>query len=241
MKISAGTDVGKVRDNNQDYYLLGNLPDGVWAVVCDGMGGHAGGNVASKIASEKIKYMITSNYRNDMSVSSVRNMLETAIASANIDVFDMAEQTPNLKGMGTTVVAAVIRPSGSVVAHVGDSRCYHISDGEIRQITKDHSMVQELLDTGAITKEEALVHPRRNIITRALGLFEYEKIDFTEPILKAGDKLLICSDGLTNHVSDDEILNLVTTRPMNSIAEELIDLANKNGGSDNITVVLLEC
>lgn len=171
MKISAKTDVGRLRQSNQDDYAIGEFPGGgAWAVVCDGMGGHAGGNVASSMAVERISEHIKSNYRAGMSRASIKNMLESAVLAANADIFDRSASDSELYRMGTTVVVAVYVANECVIAHVGDSRCYYISNGKITRITKDHSLVQEMVDSGLITQEEAEDHPRKNIITRALGL-----------------------------------------------------------------------
>lgn len=240
MKISARTDTGKIRQSNQDSYAMGELPDGgAWAVVCDGMGGHAGGNIASAIATERISSEIKSNFRESMSASSVKNMLESAIVSANLDIIDRTEKDTELKGMGTTVVAAFCVGGQCVIANVGDSRCYLISGGAVSQITKDHSLVQELVDAGLISPEEAVIHPRKNIITRALGIEDDVEVDFTEIKLNQGDMLLLCSDGLSNHVSAKEIIECTCDGEVFDYSERLITLANKNGGSDNITAVVI--
>lgn len=240
MRISAGTDTGRVRQSNQDSYAIGELPDGgAWAVVCDGMGGHAGGNVASSLAVKRISEDIKSNYRSGMKPSSVKNMLETAVVAANADVFDAAIKSNELRGMGTTVVAAVCSSDLCVVAHVGDSRCYRISEGKIIQVTKDHSLVQELVDAGVITPEEAINHPRKNIITRALGTNDDIEVDFSDFFISDGDILLICTDGLTNHVSDEDIKKCFSDSNAFDYSDRLIKLANENGGSDNITAVVI--
>lgn len=240
MKISAGTDVGKMRQSNQDAYAIGELPDGsAWAVVCDGMGGHAGGHVASKMAVNTISGAIKSNYRNGMSLTSVKNMLESAVVAANADIYDSAAKDSELRGMGTTVVAALYTGGICVVAHVGDSRCYLISGKKISRVTKDHSLVQELLDAGVITETEAENHPRKNIITRALGIDDDVLVDFSDVSIAQGDMLLICTDGLTNHVSDKEITECVSDKNVFDYSARLIKLANENGGSDNITAVVM--
>ncbi len=241
MKISAGTDIGMTRSSNQDSYAIGELPGGAWAVVCDGMGGHAGGSIASEIAVEKISDCIKSNFRKGMSSASVRNVLESAIVCANGDIFDRAHKEPELKGMGTTAVVVVCIDGNAVIAHVGDSRCYHITGETITQVTKDHSLVQEMLDAGVITPEEAVNHPRKNIITRALGgSYDDVEVDFEDIFLSSGDLLLLCSDGLTNHVPDDALLENLSGEDFHNFADRLIKLANVNGGSDNITAVIMK-
>ena len=170
MKLFGKTDIGLVRETNQDAFSFGSFDDGnCWAVVCDGMGGVSGGQVASEICVEKVSEAIKRSYRKGITVSSAKNLLTTAINAANSAVFKEAQENIELKGMGTTVVAVLVLGSIAVVAHVGDSRAYLIND-EINQITKDHSFVQLLIDTGKITEEEAKVHPDRNVITRAVGI-----------------------------------------------------------------------
>ncbi len=241
MKISAGTDVGMVRSNNQDSYAIGELPGGAWAVVCDGMGGHAGGNVASEIAVEKISTCIKNNFRQGMSVASIRNVLESAIVTANADIYDKAQNDSKLGGMGTTAVVSVCLDNKCVVAHVGDSRCYHVTGNTITQITKDHSLVQEMIDAGLITSEEAENHPRKNIITRALGgSFDDVEVDFNDLVLAEDDMLVLCTDGLTNHVSDSTILESISGDDIHNFADRLISIANQNGGKDNITAVIMK-
>lgn len=240
MKISAGTDVGKLRATNQDSYEIGELPDGgAWAVVCDGMGGHAGGNVASRMAVDRIAKDIKENFRSGMSSSSVKNILEASIVAANLEIFDRSLQDEEVRGMGTTAVIAVCIGENCVVANVGDSRCYKLSAESVTQITKDHSLVQEMVDAGLISPEQAAVHPRKNVITRALGIEEDVAVDFTELSLAPGDKLLLCSDGLSNLVTETEMAACTSDPDIFNYAKRLIDLANEKGGHDNITAVVM--
>lgn len=240
MKISAKTDRGMLRQSNQDAYAIGEITAGAWAVVCDGMGGHLGGNVASTMAKDVISDRIKDNVRANMSAMSVRNMLESAIVTANADVYDRSHKEASLAGMGTTCVAALCMNSSAVVANVGDSRCYLLRGNTITQLTKDHSYVQALVDAGTITPEEAREHHMKNMITRALGLENDVEVDFFETDLLPGDRLLLCSDGLTNHVDDNKILSLINSSEAFDYADILVKEANKNGGSDNITVVVIE-
>ena len=240
MKISAKTDRGMLRQSNQDAYAIGEITGGAWAVVCDGMGGHQGGNVASAMARDVIADRIKDNVRANMSTMSVRNMLESAIVTANADVYDRAHKEKSLAGMGTTCVAALCRNSSAVIANAGDSRCYLLRGDTITQLTKDHSFVQALVDAGTLTQEEANEHPLKNMITRALGLENDVEVDFFETDLRAGDRLLLCSDGLTNHVSDEKILSLINSSETFDYAEKLVKEANDNGGTDNITAVVIE-
>lgn len=241
MRIIARTDPGMVRSSNQDSYAAGEFRNGVaWAVVCDGMGGNVGGNIASSTAVRSISERITTGYRENMSSSSIRNLLITAITNANFEIFDMAANNPDLTGMGTTVVAAIMDNDNLYVAHAGDSRAYIVSRDSITQVTRDHSVVQKMIENGEITEEEAVRHPSKNLITRALGVDENLRVDFNEVTLNAHDMLLICTDGLTNYVKDEDILSTILEGRHTDFAGKLVDQANTNGGGDNITVVAVE-
>lgn len=240
MRVVAKTDIGSVRPNNQDSYAAGELSSSVaWAVVCDGMGGASGGNIASSTAVKIISERITSSYKDGMSRSSIKNLLISAIAAANIEVFDESRSDEALAGMGTTVVAAIIADDSVYIAHAGDSRAYILSNGSLNQITKDHSFVQEMVDRGRLTPDEAKDDPRKNIITRALGVSDELRVDFYEEFINKDDVVLICTDGLTNYVTVDEIVTLISNGDFNNFAERLINRANENGGGDNITVVTM--
>ncbi len=240
MKIVARTDIGKKRESNQDSYATGELPGSVaWAVVCDGMGGAAGGNLASSTAVKIISERITSTYRADMSASSIRNMFASAIAAANISVYDMSKANPELTGMGTTVVVAIVVDNTVFIAHAGDSRGYILSENSLNQLTKDHSIVQEMVDQGTLTLDEAKTDPRKNIITRALGVDSELSFDFNIADISEKDVLIICTDGLTNYVEPQEFYELTSDGKYNEYAERLVNRANNNGGGDNITVVTI--
>lgn len=238
MKIVAKTDIGLTRTSNQDSYAAGELPGSVaWAVVCDGMGGTNGGNLASSTAVKIISERISSSYRQGMSFSSIKNMFMSAIIAANVSVYDMSKKNPELFGMGTTVVVAIVANERVYVAHAGDSRAYILTSGKLHQLTKDHSFVQEMVDSGKLTIDEAREDPRKNLITRALGVSEDLQIDFCEEDISENDVLLICTDGLTNYVKPDEIYELTEDGKFYEFAERLVNRANNNGGGDNITVV----
>lgn len=238
MKVYAKTDIGKTRESNQDAFDTGYFNDGtVWAVVCDGMGGVSGGQVASSLCIDKTVNAIKRSYRENMTVNNVKNMLVSAINAANSYVFDESLKDRDLKGMGTTIVAVVIVNNIAVVAHVGDSRAYIINN-TIKQITKDHSFVQLLVDNGRITPEEAENHPDKNIITRAIGIEGFVDVDVDIVDIKDEDILLLCTDGLNGYVKDDDIFKTVKEYG-DSSTEKLVETANLNGGHDNITVVLI--
>ena len=238
MKIVAKTDIGLTRTSNQDSYAAGELPGSVaWAVVCDGMGGTNGGNLASSTAVKIISERISSSYRQGMSFSSIKNMFMSAIIAANVSVYDMSKENPELSGMGTAVVVAIVAYERVYVAHAGDSRAYILTSGKLHQLTKDHSFVQEMVDSGKLTADEAREDPRKNLITRALGVSVELQIDFCEEDISENDVLLICTDGLTNYVEPDEIYELTEDGKFYEFAERLVNRANNNGGGDNITVV----
>lgn len=239
MKITAKTDIGIVRDNNQDSYAAGELSGGAaFAIVCDGMGGAAEGALASSVAVNAIREKLTNSFFPGMSDISVRSLLISSVENANKAVYDLSLTDEKYDGMGTTVVASIVRNGFAYVVHAGDSRAYLIHNNEIRQITKDHSVVQNMLEKGEITSEEAFDHPDKHIITRALGVDENVRVDFAQEEFE-NDILILCSDGLTNYVHDDEIKEILTDSVDDEKVSELIEKANYYGGGDNITVVAL--
>lgn len=240
LQIFSKTDKGMVRHVNEDAFAAGELNNGMcWAIVCDGMGGEKCGEVASATAVKVISDYILSSYRVGMSANSIRTMLISAASQANIKIFDMAKKSQDMKGMGTTVVACVIVENTAYVIHAGDSRLYQIHDGEVTQVTRDHSMVQNMVEKGQITATEAKVHPRKNIITRALGVNEDVEVEYDELSIYSSDILLLCTDGLTNFVDVSTIQNTVKNTPLDQIADKLVQLANDSGGGDNITAVVI--
>lgn len=238
MKTYGATDVGIVRSSNQDAFKNTVLSDNsVLSVVCDGMGGANAGNIASKMAAEIITDYIVNAYSPNLTSLSVENLLRTAISSANLEIFTTANKVDDYKGMGTTVVAALIHDGTAYISHVGDSRAYLVKKDSITQITRDHSMIQELIESGQLTLEEARFHPKKNVITRAVGTLEEIIIDFDE--LKIGDGvILLCTDGLTNMLSDEEILQVFLENKLENTADMLIKSANEKISSDNVTVTL---
>lgn len=233
------TDIGLKRSSNQDCFSVYELDGGeILGIVCDGMGGAKAGNVASRRATDAIKKFVSKSYRYNMDYNAALSLLNNAITSANIEVYDYALKNPELKGMGTTVVAAIVSKDFTVISHLGDSRAYKVGD-EIVQLTRDHSVVQSLIESGKLTPEEARVHPRKNVITKALGIEENVFPENSECELKEGEMLLLCTDGLTNYVETSVIHSIVKNNPIESVAKELIDEANRNGGGDNITVAII--
>lgn len=240
MRVIGRTDTGRVRPNNQDAFICGRLSESAsFAVVCDGMGGANGGNVASAIAIKVISDRIVDTYREGMSETSLRNMLESAVSAANIEVFDAAMENLELRGMGTTVVAAIADEEQVFIAHVGDSRGYMITPETMEQVTRDHSIVQAMVEKGQLTQSEAKNHPRKHFLTRALGVEETVECEFTQAAFPAGGVFLICTDGLTNMVETDDIYAVIRASSFEEAPDKLISAANMAGGSDNITVVLM--
>ena len=240
MKISAKTDIGKVRSSNQDSYAAGDLTADIsWAVVCDGMGGATGGNIASEIAVKVISEKLVSGYHEGMNDNSVKHLLISALEAANASVYAMSKIKEELSGMGTTAVVVIMCHDTLYSAHVGDSRIYIINSANINQITTDHSVVQLMIDNGELSPEEAKTHPKKNVITRALGVEETVRIDYSQESIGSDDTVLLCTDGLTNYVDDEIIFNTRNNSDKPELSEKLVKLANDNGGGDNITVVCI--
>ena len=227
MRMYGGTDIGLVRPTNQDNYYIDEQAR--WAVVADGMGGHNGGETASTVAVSKIKAAMDKNLS-----------LTEAIADANKEVFKMSVENKTLMGMGTTVVLCKFEEDKAKIVHVGDSRAYLYSGGKLEQITKDHSIVQQLIDCGTITSEQAKYHPQRNLITRAVGTERNVIADINTVKLKEDDLILICSDGLSSYVEEDKIAQILEKTEEISVVDKLIEEANNTGGKDNVTVVIIK-
>ena len=241
LRVFSKSDIGLVRKTNEDACKSGILPDGaVWAVVCDGMGGVSGGGVASSIAVDRISERILSDYAPGLSSGEIRGLITEAVRNANGAVRDRAGADETLSGMGTTVVVAVVSGGAAHIAHAGDSRAYLISPDGIRQLTTDHSVVQEMVDKGDLTAQEARKHPQKNIITRALGVEPSVEVDSCEVAFPVGSRLLICTDGLTNYLDEGQIFLLAKETETEELTGRLVSLAKQAGGSDNITVTVIE-
>ena len=242
MRTWSVTDRGLVRSENQDACAV-LTPDGYTvAVVCDGMGGAEGGQIASTLAVETFMKELRALLREDMSVEQLRELASFCVAQANTAVYQRSIEDEDCRGMGTTLVSAVAGEKGTVVCNVGDSRAYLIRGGEITRITHDHSVVQTLVENGNITAEEARTHPNRNLITRALGTEEITQCDAFEVSLAQGDKLLLCTDGLVVTATDEDICRAVCAEESTEKnLDELIALAKAQGAPDNVTVVLIDC
>ncbi len=239
MQIYGLTDVGMLRHSNQDAFLNRELADGaVLSIVCDGMGGANAGNVASCITTKTVMEYVLRSYSVNMSSSAIENLLRGAVDTANIEVYDKSKTDEQYSGMGTTIVAALVRDNTAYITHVGDSRAYLISGGEIQQITRDHSVIQSLIEQGQITEEEARIHPRKNVITRAVGVGENVEADFNEVNI-SGSVLLLCTDGLSGMLKPDEIKEITENYNINEVPERLINAANSRRSNDNITVTVI--
>lgn len=242
MRVWGATDKGMVRRQNQDYYRHGQVGQGQYlAVVCDGMGGAKSGDVASRLASEVFLEDIRQTAVPDMEQQAIVKMLVTAVRNANRAVYEQSQVSPDFAGMGTTLVAVFLQGDAAYIVNVGDSRCYYVAGDEISQITEDHSVVGLMVARGQITEEEARVHPNKNLITRAVGTEPEVECDCFYLGLEEGERLLLCSDGLSNLVTKTEMLYEVTHgESLEDVCFRLIDIAKDRGASDNVTVVLME-
>lgn len=233
MIYSAMTDVGVKRTNNEDSYIVNTDGENRIFIVADGMGGHNAGEVASLEACRIVEREILNGE------GPVEKVLVSAVEKANREIFIRASEDETKRGMGTTVDAAVIIGSDVYIAHVGDSRVYIVSKEEIRKITKDHSIVGMMLDSGSLTEDEARVHPQRNLITRAVGTAMTVEVDIVKEALHSDRCVLMCTDGLTSMIPKDEIHSIIVNSPdLDQAVSALVNRAKENGGDDNITVVL---
>jgi len=230
LTVGAATDVGRVRDHNEDGYLIDDELRLV--AVADGMGGHRGGEVASAIALEVL-----------LAEFAERHDLRGAVVAANDAVYERSIEDDAVRGMGTTLTTGVLGDDNEtlIIGHVGDSRAYLFRDGELRRVTSDHSVVEELIQAGELTEEEAESDPRRSQITRAMGLEPGVEVDLYPVAVAGGDRVLLCSDGLNGMVRDDVIAELLAAEPdPDRVAQQLVDAANDAGGTDNTTVLIVD-
>ncbi len=238
LKTFSATDVGRKREINQDYVFssenpVGQLPN--LFIVADGMGGHAAGDLASSFTTRNVVEEIKAS-----DLSGPIRIIRGAIEHANLALMEEAKKKPEYEGMGTTIVAATIVDDCIYVANVGDSRLYLVNE-DIVQITRDHSLVEEMVMAGRLDKEEARLHPDKNIITRAIGAGKDVKIDFFDMKLRPGDRILMCTDGLSNMLDDKEIRMIIDREnDVAGMVYSLIKAANDNGGKDNIGVIIIE-
>ena len=234
VKGVGGTDVGRVRPANQDAFLVDEQRN--FFIVADGMGGHAGGEIASQLCIERVSQFFDDL---DNAKKDPLRSLDRAINGACMAIYVKALENPELKGMGTTATALLVDRNKAFYAHVGDSRIYLLRAGYIFQLSSDHSFVNEQLRAGLITKQEAAHHHLRNVITRSVGFLEDEDVDCAEIKLEKGDYFILCSDGLHGKVNETELAKIILEDYPSSVSK-LIDLANERGGEDNITAVIIQ-
>ena len=243
LRFEGYTDVGQTRPINEDSFYLSEYSqelDAAYVMVADGMGGHQAGEVASSMAITQISDVINQGFMADMSPSAIKELLVRGIKKANSVIYDKGQTEEGCWGMGTTVTLCFVLGETAFIAHVGDSRAYILRQGVLHQITVDHSLVQELLQNGKITEEEAANHPQKNVITRALGTDAGVEIDLYEFTLCDGDVMLLCTDGLSNMLDDQEILFEVSYgQGDEQCCERLLEIAKNRGAPDNVTSVLV--
>ncbi|WAA10661.1 Stp1/IreP family PP2C-type Ser/Thr phosphatase [Fervidibacillus albus] len=240
MEVIDRTDCGKVRDHNEDHVgIFKNVNGDVLAVVADGMGGHLAGDVASKMATERL-HQLWNEEGKIATPEQAEQFFKEKIKMINSEIFRHASENEEYFGMGTTLVAAVCTDKFVTIANIGDSRCYLANENGMKQLTDDHSLVNELVKSGQISKEDAEHHPRKNILLRALGTEKNVDVDVMTISFEEGDYLLLCSDGLTNMVTDGEIAQILLSEGnLEEKADRLIQLANDHGGVDNISLIIV--
>ncbi len=239
MRYVSATDIGLVRDENQDIVQADEFFGNVFAVVCDGMGGERSGQDASRIAINEIFNRFSSEVAPEMDTIAVRQLMTSSISAANSVVYTTARINYRSFGMGTTCVAAYVDDSYIYVANVGDSRAYYSDSEGLHQITSDHTLVNMLLGQGKIRPDEVYTHPKRNMLTKAVGVEKTVKPDFFRMKREEHFKLLLCSDGLSGYCSSDEIYKVLNSVPLEEAADALIKLALSKGGRDNITLAVI--
>ena len=235
------TDVGNVREQNQDSFRIVTLGEhSLLALVCDGMGGAKSGNVASRLASEVFSEEIKRSFSAEMTPDEAERMLRTAASLANITVYEHSQLSDEYTGMGTTLVAALIYAKATLVLNIGDSRAYRINPDGVSCITVDHSVVEMMVRRGELTPEQAKTHPSKNLITRAVGTGKQVFADVFRVETKRGDCLLLCSDGLSNQMADEEILfEVIHGARKDDCCQRLLEIAKNRGAPDNVTSVLI--
>lgn len=244
---AARTDVGMKREHNEDSFLV-NEDLGLY-LICDGMGGHAGGETASRLAAQTIeRELLSAKLRTDDPFAAEAPLAETPLAGALREaiegacaaVFRTSRRNPELAGMGTTCISLILHGAQALVGHVGDSRAYLVRDGEVHQLSEDHSLVNEQVRAGLLSEEEAKQSRLKNIITRSVGFEEDVLVDVLGLETRPGDRFLLCSDGLSNLMENEEIRDALLEHALDEVPQVLIQLANQRGGDDNVTVVAVQ-
>lgn len=240
MRIFSKTDIGKAREVNEDYFYIPIEDEIKLFILADGMGGYNGGEIASKLASNAVKSYIANNFDTiPKDNDNILKLIQDAIEYANMAIYDKSKTTAELEGMGTTLEICLIYNNKVYIGHVGDSRVYRIRKNNIKRLTTDHSYVQKLVKDGTITEEQAMVHPKKNMLTKALGCTSYIEPDIMYDIILDNDIIIMTTDGLTNMIQDDQIYNIVK-QDINLATDRLLQQANELGGYDNITVIIIE-
>ena len=240
LEVFSKSDIGLVRSQNQDDCRFGVIsPSCAWAVVCDGMGGANGGNIASATAVEYISSKITDLYKDDMTKEQIGELIAEIVVNANMKIYELSLKDPELTGMGTTCEFVFVKDTTVHIVHVGDSRTYAIRGGKMKQLTEDHSVVQEMVRRGELTYEQAQNHPNKNFITRALGIKPSVRLDYIEANFIYGDVLLICTDGLSNCITTGDMVKICHENRGEDLINKLVDKAKEGGGTDNITATVI--
>lgn len=241
MEAFAKTDIGKARDMNQDYYYISPESSQIdLYILADGMGGYTGGEIASKLATVSAKNYIESNFEKTIEgKEQILKLIKNSMEYANMVVYEKSKEDKELEGMGTTLEVCLIYNNIAYIGHIGDSRVYILREEKLKKLTLDHSYVEKLVKDGTITKEEAINHPKKNMLTKALGCMAFVEVDVIEEKLIKDDIILICSDGLTNMVKEEAINNVIK-EDYKVAPFKLVELANDNGGYDNITALVIK-
>ncbi len=241
MEIYSKTDIGKVRTSNQDAVMVKKVSENfVWTLVCDGMGGTNGGDIASRMAVKVIENYLNSFLSESDSTEDIYSKMYEAVNSANSMIFEKSKMDESVSRMGTTVVLCIVKGDVLQIVYAGDSRAYLIRNDDIVQLTKDHSVVQQMIDSGEITEQDAKNHPQKNIITRALGVNSSIDLDYVVSDVEKDDIILSCTDGLTNHLDKRKIYKTCTENSVSLVTSILVNEANLCGGNDNITAAIVK-
>lgn len=242
MRYASATDKGIVRKNNEDFQAVLNAGQDTVFVIADGMGGHAVGELASRTAVEYVLYALPRELESAKNKKDIEDILRLIIEKANVRVYLGSLDNKEFKGMGTTLTIAVLRDWRLYISHIGDCRVYLMHGSTLDRLTVDHTLVQELVDTGSITEEEALMHPKRHVLLKSLGVNEFMSPDTYSFDISEGDLILMCTDGLYGYVDETEIRTILRRhKNLDACAAQLVSAANRAGGKDNVTVILIHC
>jgi len=242
MKYASATDKGIVRKNNEDFKAVLNVGENTVFVIADGMGGHAVGELASRTAVEYVLSALPRELESAKTTKDVEDLLRLVVEKANVRVYLESLDNKDFKGMGTTLTVAVLRDWRLYLSHIGDCRVYLLHGSTMDRLTVDHTLVQELVDSGSITEDEALTHPKRHVLLKSLGVNEYMSPDTYSFDISEGDLILMCTDGLYGYLEESEIRTILRRhKDLDACADQLVSAANRVGGKDNVTVILIHC